>query len=232
MSTTKAIQTVGAPFIKFQDRDKIEYFQNGKIYFKSLAYYRQREQETGDDTVGDVFEAMFHVNNGFLCIPEIGMFEKLDDTLINSCFANHYAFCMLSLFEDKYEFKFTNEQKEKILRFGDSALLITNRSEFLHRVAIALNREHIKGAHGFVNYYDETADNSEYWFSILRSGTQNIAFSKRKRYSYQQEYRLLIKPPITETDYLELDIGNIADISTIFAAEQALNAIAFCHGSV
>lgn len=232
MSTTKAIQAVGAPFIKFQDRDKIEYFQNGKIYFKSLAYYRQRERETGDDTVGDVFEAMFHVNNGFLCIPEIGVFKKLDDALIHSCFANHYVFCMLSLFEDKPEFKFTNEQKEKILGFGDSALLITNRSEFLHRVAMALDREKIEGTHGFVNYYDEASDNSDYWFSILRSGPQNIAFSKRKRYSYQQEYRLLIKPATTETDYFELDIGNIADISTILTADQAINAIALCQGSV
>ena len=73
MSTTRTIQSIGVPFIKFQNLGKIEYLQDGKIYLKSLAYYRQREQETGEDTVGDLFEAMFHVNDGFIVI---GKFEQ------------------------------------------------------------------------------------------------------------------------------------------------------------
>ena len=37
--------------------------------------------------------------------------------------------------------------------------------------------------------YDETKDNLNYWMSIFRNGTENVAFWKRKRYEYQQEYR-------------------------------------------
>lgn len=225
MSTTRTIQSIGAPFIKFQNRDKIEYLQNGKIYLKSLAYYRQREQETGEDTVGDLFEAMFHVNDGFLLIPETNTLEKLDDSLINSSFGNYFAFCLLSFPEEEKSFAFSDEQKSKILDFGDSALLITNRSEFLRRISIALDKEKLTGYHGPINYYDEANDNLNYWRSILKNGTQEVGFWKRARYAYQQEYRILVKPPVVEKDFYELDIGSIADISTILTAKQALDAI-------
>ncbi len=226
MSTTRTIQSVGIPFIKFQDRDKIEYLQKGKIYLKSLAYYRQRELETNDDTVGDLFESMIHINNGFISIPELSTFERLDDALIQSSFVNHFVFCMLSLPENKNTFSFSEEQKQKILGFGNSALLITDRGEFLRRVAVALDREKIVGSHGYVKYYDETKDNLDYWMSIFRNGTENVAFWKRKRYEYQQEYRFLIAPPTTDNDYYELEIGSIEDISIILTAEQALSAMA------
>ena len=226
MSTTRTIHSVGIPFIKFQDRDKIEYLQKGKIYFKSLAYYRQREIETHDDTVGDSFEAMIHINNGLISVPELSTFERLDDALIQSSFANHFVFCMLSFPEDTDSFAFTEEQKQNILTFGNFALLITDRCEFLRRVAIALDREKIIGTHGYVKYYDETKDNLNYWMSIFSNGIEDVAFWKRKHYKYQQEYRFLITPPTTVNDYYELEIGSIEDISIILTAEQALNAMA------
>ena len=41
-------QIKGMPLIKFQDKDKIKSLQSGKIYAKTLEYYRKREEETGD----------------------------------------------------------------------------------------------------------------------------------------------------------------------------------------
>ena len=41
-------QAKGMPLIKFQDADKIKSLQAGKIYAKTLGYYRKREEETGD----------------------------------------------------------------------------------------------------------------------------------------------------------------------------------------
>ena len=37
-------QAKGMPLIKFQDADKIKSFQSGKIYAKTLGYYRKREE--------------------------------------------------------------------------------------------------------------------------------------------------------------------------------------------
>ena len=38
-------QAKGMPLIKFQDADKIKSFQSGKVYAKTLGYYRKREEE-------------------------------------------------------------------------------------------------------------------------------------------------------------------------------------------
>lgn len=46
-------QVKGLPLIKFQDEDKINSLQSGKLYAKTLEYYRKREEETGDCEVGD-----------------------------------------------------------------------------------------------------------------------------------------------------------------------------------
>lgn len=135
------------------------------------------------------------------------------------------SFACLVLRKTWRTFKFSDEQKEKLLKFGDSALLITDRNEFLRKVAVALDREGIKGYHGYVDYYDESKDSLEYWTSLIKNGLNHVAFWKRERYSYQQEYRFLIEPPITENDYYELEIGNISDISVLLTAEQALTAI-------
>lgn len=211
--------------IKFQNRDKIESLQKGKLYMKSLAYYRERERETGDDTVGDLFEAMIHINNGYIIIPELGINEKLSDALINTNFANSFVFCLLSLAERTETFKFSDEQKKKILDFGDSALLITDRDKFLQRIETALERQNLEYHHDYVDYYDETKDNIIDWISLISNRDEYVAFRKRIRYAYQQEYRFLIKHPPTEEDYFELDIGNIEGISVILTAEEALSAI-------
>lgn len=226
MSIQRTIQVKGIPMIKFQSEDKIDYLRKGKIYLKSLAYYRKREKETGDDTVGDLFEAMVHANDGYILIPELGIHEKLTDALIETSFSNCFVFCMLSLEDASKTFQFSDEQKEKILGFGDTALLITDRNAFLHRVAVALDRDGIKGYHGFINYYDETKDHVNYWASLIKNGINHVAFWKRERYAYQQEYRFLIEPPATENDYYELDIGDISDISVVLSAKEALNAMA------
>lgn len=96
MDNIKEIIVKNPPIIKFQDKDKIEYLQKGKIYLKSLAYYRKRELETGDDTVGDLFEAMIHANDGYIIVPELGITKKLSNDLINTSFGNCFVFCMFS----------------------------------------------------------------------------------------------------------------------------------------
>lgn len=222
----KAYQVKGVPLIKFQSKDRINDFRRGIIYMKSLEYYRKREEETGENTLGDRFEAMVHANDGFIIIPELGICEKLSDNLLNTSFSNSYVFCMLSLPLDTNTFTFDDVQKEKIADFGDTALLITDRVEFLNRVQKAIMREGLKGYHGMVNYYDESLDCVEYWMSLIQHGMKQAAFWKRQMYSYQQEYRLLIEQPPTEKDYYILNIGPIEDISVVLDTKQALNAIA------
>ncbi len=221
----RKIPLLGNPLIKFQCEDKIKYLQKGTVYMKSLEYYRQKEIETGDDTVGDLFEAMIHVKDGYAIIPEMGICEKLSDDLLKTSFSDSFVFCMFSTLPEIKSFQYSQEQKEKMIGFGNTALIITNRDEFIRRVSVAVLRDQLDGCHGFVRYADEKVDSAEYWISLLRNGMSYSAFWKRKRYAYQQEYRFLIKPPVTKNDFYELNIGNIEDISIILPAEQALNGL-------
>lgn len=222
----KKIVIRGTPLLKFQSKDRIECFRKGTVYMKSLEYYRKREAETGDDTVGDLFEGMVHVNDGYIYIPELNVREKLSDALIRTNFSNCFVFCMLGLSPNITTFRYSEEQKKKIANFGDTALLITDQKEFLRRVTIAVLRDGLTGSHGFVTYGDEKTDSAAYWCSLLKNGMNYSGFWKRKKYAYQQEYRLLIQPPVVESDFYELNIGSIEDISELLTTEQALNSIA------
>lgn len=219
----------GDPLIKFQDEQKIDALQKGVVYMKTLEYYRKREEETGDDTVGDLFEGMLHVNDGYAIIPELGICERLSDSLMRTTFSNSFVFCIFSILPNIPSFQYTDEQKEKMSRFGDTALIITDRYEFVRRVTMAVQRDNLKGLHGFVRYTNEDEDSAAYWISLLQNGLSYSAFWKRKRYAYQQEYRFLIEPPMVEADFYELNIGNIEDISVKVPATSALSGLIVPH---
>ena len=70
-------------------------------------------------------------------------------------------------------------------------------------------------------YYDETIDWADIFISLI-PGTHNIAFWKRKAYSNQQEFRIVIPVEDYTEDHIELDIGDISDISKTFTTEQFL----------
>lgn len=226
MKKTVTYKLNGAPLIKFQNKNRLESFQKGIMYMKSLEFYRELERKTNDTTVGDSFEAMIHINNGTLSIPEKDVTINLSDELITTSASNSFVFCMFGVNPNTEQFQFTDEQKEKLLEFGDSALLITDTFEFIRRVEEAIKRDNLKATHKFVKYFDETIDNVNYWVDLLKHGINEIAFSKRKIYECQQEYRFVIDKPTTENDFYELNIGDISDISVILSAKEALSSIA------
>lgn len=213
----------GFPLIKFQNADRIEDLQNGLIYMNSLEWFRKHENTKGDAVIGDKYEAMFHVNEGKFIIPDTGEEFEIKDQLFKTSASNDYVYCMFGVNPYSNDFKFTNNQKENMKKFGDTALLILDKDEFLDRI----KNEALRNGYGiyedFVHYYDEKQDSVNHYFSLL-SGIHNIAFWKRRKYLYQQEFRILIHTKNHETDHLKLNIGDIRDISKVFKTSQLLNA--------
>ena len=201
-------QAKGMPLIKFQDADKIKSLQAGKIYAKTLGYYRKREEETGDCEVGDKYEAMIHINEATIYFPDTG----------------ETVFCMFGVNPKKEKFRFTDKQKEKMLSFGDTALIVLDHDEFIRRVKVAAEQAGYKVYFKPVQYYDPTIDGGNMLISLL-AGMWNIAFWKRDSYSYQQEVRFVFTPGDENIDHIELDIGDISDITAIISAKSALSAI-------
>ena len=111
----KEIYTIdGTPLFKFQDKEKINSLRKGTLYAKTLKYYRDREQETGDADIGDEFEAMIHINKGHVYIPDTSEIYSLDDTLIRTIHSDDYVFCMFGILPNTKDFKFSEVQKEKV----------------------------------------------------------------------------------------------------------------------
>lgn len=213
----------GFPLIKFQSAERIEDLQNGLIYMNSLEWYRKHESDNGDVIVGDSFEAMFHVNKGKFKLSDVEEEIEIDDKLITTSASNDYVYCMFGVNPYSDSFTFTSEQKESIKTFGDTALLILDKDEFFNRIRMVALKENYEIYGGFVRYYDEKEDSANLILSLL-SGIHNIAFWKRKKYIYQQEFRFLIHAQNCEKEHLELNIGDIRDISKVFKTSEILNA--------
>ena len=217
-------QIKGMPLIKFQDADKIQSLQSGKIYAKTLGYYRKREEETGDCEVGDKYEAMIHVNKATIHFPDTGETIAVNDNLLKTSESNDFVFCMFGINPSAEKFRFTDEQKEKMLSFGDTALIVLDHDEFIQRVKTAAEKAGYKVYFKPVQYYNPTIDDGNMLLSLL-SGMWNIAFWKRDSYTYQQEVRFVFTPGDENRDHIELDIGDISDITAIIPAKSALSAI-------
>lgn len=218
-------QVKGMPLIKFQDEDKIKSLRSGKLYAKTLEYYRKREEETGDCEVGDKYEAMIHINEATIHFPDTGEVISVNDDLLKTSESNDFVFCMFGINPGSEKFRFTDEQKEKLLSFGDTALLILDQDEFICRVKVAAEKAGYKVYFKPVQYYDPTIDGGNMLISLL-GGMWNIAFWKRDYYTYQQEVRFVFAPGDENTDHIELDIGDISDITAVISAKSVLSAIA------
>ncbi len=221
----RIIQVEGHSLIKFQTKERIEQIQRGHLYLKSCKWYRDYELQNGDCVIGDAFEAMLHAHEAELIITDTDQRFVIKDGLINTACSNGYTFCMFSIDSKRLDsFQFSPEQKQEFKNFGDTALLILNSNEFLHRVNKAIIEHGFLMNCGFISYFDESIDTVEYIINVS-TNLRNIAFWKRKKYSYQQEFRILIYSDTMLTeDHIEIDIGDISDISVILDTDSVLKS--------
>lgn len=205
--------------IKIQRDKYIELFRKGKIYANCLNYFREKE----DNVIGDEQEGVLNgCNGGKYYIPqlqEVGEFSENDG--FRTLHSNDYVFCMFSINIESGAFSFSKEQKENLSTFGDTALVITDAEEFFRRVCVALKKQNIDGTCGCVEYY---TDND--CFSRIQSIVKDISnhvFWKNSNYRYQQEFRMIFFNKNKQEDHIELDIGDISDISVIMSIEKLLS---------
>ena len=217
--------SVDLPIVKFQNKEIIEKIQSGKMYLKNLEWFREKERQTGDMTIGDLLEGMLHISEGYMqiydsdgkvieCVP-------LTDSAITTSFSNAFVFCATNIFPDESGHVFADNQKPVFKEFGDTALVIENKGEFIKRIYKAAKELGYEVFYGVVNYYNKDEDNANMLLSLLH-GMHNIAFWKRDTYKVQQEFRIVLWKKGANKDYIEFDIGDISDISKVISIEEAL----------
>lgn len=218
-------KTKGAPVIKIQTGERIDSLRNGLVYMNSLQYYRDLENANlGDDVVGDAYEGQIHVHSGRIIIPKLKRMDLLNGHLFRTSIDNSYVFCMFAIPKDASTFTFSDLQKEKLPEFGDSALIITDRDEFVRRVFDKLRAGGYRVTYGNVSYFNPAIDTVSYFFDLIKQSIIAAAFKKRDLFSYQQEFRIIAMKDGSLEDHIEINIGDISDITEKVSINQLLSA--------
>ena len=221
--------------MKFGTEENLTKLQSGQLYMKNLKYYVDLEKAKDDEDVGDIYDGQVVLQDVKISMFTVDTHEfvaQFDAPAVSMMLGDLECpvFCMFMFDYRNYvdehldgdkltvRYQFTEEQIAKMPTFGDSVLIIKNGNEFINRVKKGL----LDAGYGFtrdlVQYYG--FNNLEH-LKQVRKDNSRIAFWKREKYSYQQEYRLIVHDFVD--DHLSIDIDDISDISDLIKAEELLN---------
>ena len=231
----KTIKDGWSMLMKFGSEQHLKKLQTGQLYMKNLKYYVNLEKTTDDEDVGDQYDGHMVLQDVKMSMYTVDTHEFIAQfdaptTSMDLGYLECPVFCMF-MFDYRnhveehldrdnliVKYQFTEKQLEKMPKFGDFVLIIKNGNEFINRVKKGL----LNAGYGFtrdhVQYYG--FNNLEHLRQVQKDNSR-IAFWKREKYSYQQEYRFLIHDFVD--DYLSVDIGDISDITDLFRTKELLN---------
>jgi hypothetical protein len=106
----------------------------------------------------------------------------------------------------KEQLKFSDE----CLKLGEIAVVVRTR-EFRDRVKRALDKTGYRCEARLVEYYDPATFHGQFPF-------HEIPFRKRATFCHEKEYRVAVYTNTKGHDPLEIEIGNIGDISEMMAS--------------
>lgn len=231
----KTVKDGWSMLMKFGSEENLKKLQGGQLYMKNLKYYVDLEKTTDDEDVGDKYDGQMVLQDVKISMYTIDTNEFIAQfdapaASMNLGYLECPVFCMFMFdfrnhVEEKLEgelltvkYQFTEEQLAKMPNFGDSVLIIKNGDEFIKRVKKGL----LDAGYGFtrdlVQYYG--FNNIEHLKQVQKDNSR-IAFWKRDKYAYQQEYRILIHDFVD--DFLSVNIGDISDITDLLKTDELLN---------
>ena len=210
------IETIGPILIKMKSQAIIESLRSGVVYMNELGYFRREEEREDNDEVLDrreneIYSTAYELPGGIPC-----------NYIMKQENSSNFAFCMFYIPHEQGRFHFSDKQKEKLARFGDTALIIKDFGEFICRTVKSAANEGFELHHREVFYYDEKQEVTMGMMDLLTKGMYNVSFFKRKQFRHQQEYRLVVNMEKTKRDHIKLQIGDISDISVQVSTKQML----------
>lgn len=124
--------------------------------------------------------------------------EQLDNPRINCC-SMHWIELEHGIIN--------NSSDEKLLEFGDKVLLITDCDKFIEILDDSIKKLNFQSKRGMVTYYAPKTFNGDI-----------TLHHKDERYSYQNEYRILINP--TNNEPINIPLPGLKDISVLINSSE------------
>ena len=122
------------PLVRISDRIAIENTIKGNIWFHPLTKYKDYEETRNDTVIGDKFEAMWPLSEAYIVDEEFKNVVYVKDGHINTTHRKDFVLCLFKMRVLNGIFEFSEIQKEKLPKFGDTALFIKKPSEFYKRI--------------------------------------------------------------------------------------------------
>ena len=198
-------------------------FLSGCMYMNRLRYFTQIEDH---DQRSDKYEGLtswMQPNQIQLFIKDhlitdiihpLTIRKKQDENCPILCLYTIHSGPYHSINEDNIiEFKKCIKVKDIVRSFGDSAVLITNVTEFLKRFRSTAQKKGIGFEASLVEYFSYDSHNPNF---------DRPGFHKLKKYSDQNEYRIkLYLDDDLETPY-RIEIGDLSDIAVKMTTNDLL----------
>lgn len=204
--------------------DRLRELQSGKIYMKTFKFFRMIEQSG----VGDKEEGMvFKDKKGFLLYGE----ELCANVKNVVAYIDNYPIfcCILPKLKNINSRTFRYDvPKEMIENFvnddGQYGILLIEKDKFLNAVDLSIKKQKLDCYVGRVFYTNNLQ-------MPLSGKVHEVAFRKRKSFSYQSEYRIVINKQIE--DHYILDIGDMTNYSRMFPITKCSPiSITYCMSKV
>jgi len=220
-------------FLKFTQEKFVSDILAGRLYMKSVKYFREIEKINGDTVRGDKKEALIVFPKGTKLligddktevtgIQEISFKFSFTDNIPIYCmtYVNHNNLVKYDENNDciiyKIEESFLNSLFDS---FGDTSVLIQSKP-FVNRIKSYFDNNGYKFRASLVTYIDMETQFDEYHDTYFEQQFR-MFFYKDKKYSYQQEYRIVVIDNVPE--YKIYEIGDISDISKVCKKEDLLD---------
>src|SRR5262245_30205479 len=190
---------------KFGKREHLEQFRScGLLYMRHQQYFKEIE---ADEARSDRFESTDRVvqpnalrrltiesaSKRFVIRPD----DLAGPVLISLAKSPCNIYCMLAVTQPV-----TGPLvDQRNFAFGDSFLIVLNTQTFLDRVFSAAKSRGFSCQAGLVEYYDDQKYSGE-----------TGPFRKPAAFSYQNEFRFVVRPACKEA--IQLEVGSLADITS------------------
>jgi hypothetical protein len=212
-------------------------FIQGKLHLNRLSYFKHLE-DAADSERPDKGEALSHwlQPKGIVIkfsVPGVGEVEIKDTDLAGPISMsidyhdNLHIFCLLAMrvtgFElieggfdcaenEVAELEAQLRIDERNFAFGEYAVVV-RAVDFLSRLKEVLKKRGDIFRGRLVEYYDDETFNGEI-------PIEEIPFWKQKKYSHQREFRICINSKTKGNDALDIEMGNIGDISALMESSK------------
>ena len=229
-------------FVKFCEKEEYaDDFMKGSLYLNRLSYYKAMEDS--DDGRADKYEAAA----AWLQPPDVNIklsidglnraIEILPEDLAAPVYWSHnhhdhlHVLCLYAIYTNGFEcvdgqVNYSDEKAPELKRqlevhqdnfkFGQHAVIVP-ATLFINRVKGAIKNLGYSGRMKLADYYNPDLSHTEFTENI-------IPFKKQQRFSYQNEFRIVVNNKTIGDTPLRIEVGDLSDISAKINA-TSLNSL-------